>query len=215
MRGGIAVWAASLALAAQAGTEYVLRVGERTYSASDGEPVTIVTPRGEKVALTVSQPTTRTFEHAGFRFDYPAGMIKEESTPAAEAHQVSVETENSTLFMAQMYDAGVPGADVMQNFMGSIREQATLMSGMKPEESVARREIAGKVMEGRKLAWKVMNLENTTEIYVFADESPTTILLIFQADQEDRAEAETCFQVIAASVNYTAPANSPSATKQP
>ncbi len=213
MRGGLFLWMAGLTLAARAGGDYEIKVGDRTYAADEGQPVAIVTPRGEEVSLTVRPSATRTFDRAGLHFEYPAAMSKKEEALAADIHQVTVETVNSTLFIAQIYGADASGAVAVQGFLSVLREQANSMSGQEPAESGARREIGGRMMEGRKLVWTLGGLENTSEVYLLPDDAPGAVILVFQADNEDREEAEACFKVIAASLKRTAETRSPPTAK--
>lgn len=213
MHSGPFLCAAALALAARAGGDYEVQVGARTYAADEGRPVTVVTPRGEEMSLTVRLSATRTFHHDGLRFDYPAGMTKEEESLPAGFYQVSVETANSTLFIAQIYGVNESGALALQSFLDAVREQAKSMSGREPTEAAARREIGGRMVEGRKLVWTLGGLENTSEIYLLPDDTQGAVVLVFQADNEDRAEAEACFKVIAASLKRTTETRSPPAAK--
>ncbi len=181
-------------------SDYEVRLGNKTYVLTEGELTKVLTPKGEEVEISVTRIPILAFSTEGLTFDYSSDM-KLESETELGVETVTAETENSTLFLGQIFPYELSPKEAIDVMLGGMQQEFQGFGATFPEDrlSASRRNISGKETTGKKLKFSLGDLRHETEAYAF-QRAGKTIVLIFQADHEDREEAETYFKIIADSI---------------
>ena len=188
------------ALGSAQASEYEVQLGDKTYIVKDGEALSVVTPKGETLRLVVKRRPILTCSDADVTFDYSSDM-KVSTVKELGTKTITVECENSSLFMVQVFPEKLSAAETVDSLIAGMREEFSGFGATFPEDSLAeaRRKIGGVDRVGKKLRFSFGSLRNETEVYAFP-KGNKTIALVFQADHEDRAVAEKYFKIICDSI---------------
>lgn len=181
-------------------SEYEVQLGDKTYIVKDGEALSVVTPRGETLRLVVKRRPILTYSDADLTFDYSSDM-KVSSTNELGGKTITVECENSSLFLAVIIPEKVSAAETVDSIIAGVRAEMSGLAATFPDDNLveAKRTIGGVDRIGSKLRFTLGSLRHETEVFVFQKGSKT-IALVFQADHEDRAVAEKYFKIISESI---------------
>ncbi len=193
-----------IALGAIAQTsEYDVRLGGKTYTAKDGEPVAVVTPSGEKLQLVVEKRNVLKFSDPDISFSHGSDMEVTSETDEG-IKTITAECVDSTLFMVQVLPDKAPSNEAMDRLLDSFQEEFTKLKATFPKDRivVARRNIGGTERTGKKLRFSLGEYRHETEVYAFGN-GDKTFSFTFQSDHEDREAAEKRFKVITDSFVWT------------
>lgn len=180
--------------------EHEARQIDGTLLVNEGVPTEGLSRKGEGGELTGTQKPLLTYTTEGLTFEYSSDM-KVESETGLDIQTVTAETENSTLFIGQVLPYELTSEEAVNDTLKRMTRQFQSFGATFPQNrrSTSRRTIGGKETIGEKLKFSLGHLRHETEAYSF-QRAGKTIILIFQADHEDREEAETYFKTIAESI---------------
>ena len=178
--------------------EYEVHLGDKVYSVKEGQPVEVLSPKGEKIRLIVKKKPIL-FYKDDISFSYSSDM-KVTAEKELGVKMITVECENSTLFIAQVYPYKTDPAEVVDTLMGGFVEEYRQLGARVSDKTVpTSRLFANTSKKGKKLTTLMGDLKIETEVFSWYKENKT-IALIFQADNEDRTIAERYFGIIANSI---------------
>ncbi len=139
------------------------------------------------------------FQASGFSFQYPDGMKIEQESIFGITH-LSIEADDSTLFMLQIYPDSHSPDKVRKDLLESLRQQFATFRARFPEKPTepCRRKIGGEEYEGIKLMFSLFGMPHVNEIYSMKKHGKTAAL-VFHYAVEDQKDAFPRFKKITSS----------------
>jgi hypothetical protein len=176
--------------------EYEVTIGDKTYVLKEGETKIIVTPKGERLPIVVRKKKILTFPDDALSFNYSSDM-KLSTEMELGIKTITVECENSALFMAQILPYKIDPKNAVKDLIIEIRDELKRLGAIFPEKSTdyIEKKIGGVMRTGMKLRFLIGDLRTETEVFAFL-KGNKTITLSFQADHEDREIATKYFKII-------------------
>jgi hypothetical protein len=193
---GVAAWA-------QASTEvsqFELKVGGQSHDVVEGKPLTITTPKGERVELIFSRKAEQIWSGDGLQFRYPREMqlSREESDGVVS---LTLESTNSVLALVQLFPEGVPAALVKRELEASIVQEFAARGGRVKKK--AGTEVSRKLgkQEMRGLRFEIDMAGESFQVDIFSVVHKRQVLgVILQSFQQDHAVAQRWFETILGSM---------------
>jgi hypothetical protein len=183
---------------ALAPAEFDLQVGKTVYAARVNQPLTITTPKGEKVPVTIRRKDVLRFQSPTLTFLYPRQMQVDAQTLGGVTH-ITVESVNSPLALLQVYPEPATSAqarrDLVEGLAKEFRDRGGRVSGPRP----TRRAISGIGREGDLLEIDLAGSKLRAEVFAFP-RGKQVVAAVFQHDMDDDATARRYFAIIADSL---------------
>ncbi len=187
----VAVLAASLAHAG----ELEVEVGGAIYDATDGKPLEITTPKGERLRLTVRRKQLLHWNGEGVQFDYPREM-----TPTVERGEglvtITVNSTSSPLVMIQLFNLPTDPAALEAMMMKELKANFVQRgAAIRVADKPIRRNVHGVDRSGKQLVVEIAKEKQVLEIFALRMGNRAVILNL-QYNQDDEALANKQFPAI-------------------
>jgi hypothetical protein len=194
------VSAAAWAQAPAEVSQFELKVGGKSYEVAEGKPLTITTPKGERVELLFARKAEQTWSGDGLQFRYPREMqlSREEDGGVVS---LTLESTNSVLALLQLFPEGIPPAVVKKELEGSILKEFIARGGkVKKREGTEVSRKFGK-QEMRGVRYDIDMAGETFQVDVFSVVHKQQVLgVVLQNFQEDQVVAQKWFETILGSM---------------
>ena len=184
--------------------EYTVVIDGHSYDVREGEPRSINLPKGPTVRLEVRKKDPLSYHKHGLSFRYSSDMTLTEATET-QSRILSLERADSTLVMLYQQLKPVDAEEAAEGVLEDVQQQFIQSGVSYPEGSIhpSPRVIAGEIVSGKRMLTRLGTNQIETEAYGIHRKGQTLVLL-FQADQEDRLQAEPYFKTVAESLTLAA-----------
>ena len=179
---------------------FVVFVGAHRYEATAGEPVTIVTPRGEEVTIVVEPKQTLHYAGSGLSFEYPRQL--ELSTDEQEGVDlIYLRSRGTPLGIIQSYTVRTSPAEIRRKLVAGLIEQFSSSGARFAPGSgrMTQASIAGQRRGGQLLDYEINGVQMKTEVYAFRLRD-RVVALVFQYAEGDSEPASLLFSVVTSSL---------------
>jgi len=184
--------------APQPPAEFDVQVGKTVYSARVNRPLTITTPKGEKVPITIRRKDVIRYESPTVTFLYPRQMVVDAQTLAGVTH-ITVDAPNSPLALVQVYPEPSTSAQVRRDLLEGLAKEFRERGGKVTPAKPLRRAVGGAGREGDLLEVELSSAKLRAEVFTYP-RGNQVIAVVFQHEQEDEATARRYFAIIADSL---------------
>ena len=180
--------------------QYVLQVGERSYEVTNGKPLTITTPKGERVELVLTALEERRWSGDGIQLRYPSAMqlTREESDGLVT---LTFEATNSALAILQLYPRGVSSRSVQQALEQALVSEFVARGAkvsLEDGQPVSRK-IGGQELKGSRYEFRFAGESFVAEI-CSGSHKRRVFGLLLQSSAEDQPKARAWFETILTSL---------------
>lgn len=176
--------------------EFEIRVGGAVYEAVPDRPLSVVTPKGERMEIVIRRKEILRFADHGVSFNYPR-LMKVSSEKQSGVVTITAESAASPLVLVQVYPAPSTETEVRASLVENFRDQFKSRKAEFLEGSggAVRRAIRGVARQGQALEFLLGGQRMRTEIYAFPKDG-RVVALILQHDLEDADLAKKHFSII-------------------
>lgn len=178
--------------------ELEAQVGKNVYPVRINQPITIVTPKGERVPLLVRRRDVLHFTSGPVSFSYPRQMQVSSETGDGYV-TVTAESVGSTVALVQAYTAATTPDAVRRQLSTSFKREFAARGGKLSGSKPSQRKIAGGTRQGERLEWVLAGQRLRSEIYAF-NKGEVVLAVVLQRTADEEKQASRYFAIIADSL---------------
>jgi hypothetical protein len=176
--------------------EFELSVGNTMYDVAEGQPFSVVTPKGERVELLLRRKAVLQFADHGVSFNYDPAL-KVSTAKEVGVVTISVESTASPLAMILIYSIALTPDEAVTSLMQGFRDEFRSRGAEFLEGSgkTVRRPFRGVTREGQALDFLLAGERTRLEVYAF-QKGTSVIAVVLQHLASDAELAKKHFGIL-------------------